>query len=263
MNEDNKPGYYAVIPSQVRYCKELKFSERLLYGEITALLNKEGYCFASNRYFAELYNVIPSTVSRWISHLEKLGFIKEVLIRDDKKQIIQRRLFTMDMDYRTFLACTYGQNKQYPYIQNEQYPIGKNDKDINLKYRIDRLFDYIINKPGEILKNEFSSINDYNKFCVILKRLEMNYTKESISIFTEENVQKIKIIIFCIKEFMSSSRNILIPNLNRQRLINIYDTCKKVEQENKGTKNEIKNYFEYYYASVINDLEKNKEQGGL
>lgn len=102
MNEDNKPGYYAVIPSQVRYCKELKFSERLLYGEITALLNKEGYCFASNRYFAELYNVIPSTVSRWISHLEKLGFIKEVLIRDDKKQIIQRRLFTMDMDYRTF-----------------------------------------------------------------------------------------------------------------------------------------------------------------
>ncbi len=238
MNDDNKPGYYAVIPSQVRYCKELKSSERLLYGEITALLNKEGYCFASNRYFAELYNVIPSTVSRWISHLEKLGFIKEVLIRDDKKQIIQRILFIMDMDYRTFLACTYGKNKQYPYIQNEQYPIGKNDKDINLKYRIDRLFDYIINKPGEILKNEFSSINDYNKFCVILKRLEMNYTKESISIFTEENVHKIKIIIFCIKELMFSSKNVLIPNLNRQRLINIYDTCKKVEQENKGTKNE-------------------------
>jgi len=45
VNDDNKPGYYAVIPSKVRYCKELKFSERLLYGEITALLNKEGYCF--------------------------------------------------------------------------------------------------------------------------------------------------------------------------------------------------------------------------
>lgn len=34
MNEKVMPNYYAVIPSQVRYCKELKYPERLLYGEI-------------------------------------------------------------------------------------------------------------------------------------------------------------------------------------------------------------------------------------
>lgn len=259
MSEENKPGYYAVIPSYVRYCEELKFAERLLYGEITALLNKEGYCFASNRYFSELYNVIPSTVSRWVSHLEKLGFIKVVVIRNDKKQIIQRRIYITDISYKNFMACTYGQNKQYPYIQNRQYPMSKNDKDINIKYRIDRLFNYMINKPGEILKSEFSSSEGYNEFCIILERLGFNYTKDMVLIFTNENLEKIKIIIFCIKELICSTKKGLISKLNRQRLINIYDTCKKVELENQDTENKINSFYEYYYASVIKDLEKNSE----
>lgn len=69
MNEE-QVGYYAIIPASIRYNKDLKFPERLLYGEITALTNKEGYCFASNRYFANLYSVTIETISRWISHLK-------------------------------------------------------------------------------------------------------------------------------------------------------------------------------------------------
>lgn len=69
---DEQINYYAIIPATIRYNKELKFAERLLYGEITALTNKKGYCFATNRYFSELYNVTIETISRWISHLKKL-----------------------------------------------------------------------------------------------------------------------------------------------------------------------------------------------
>ena len=86
MNEENRPSYYAIIPSEVRYCEELKYPERLLYGEITALSGKEGYCFATNKYFAELYHVIPGTISRWVSHLERLGFIKTEIITDERKR---------------------------------------------------------------------------------------------------------------------------------------------------------------------------------
>ena len=32
--------------------------------------------------------------------------------------------------------------------------------------------------------------------------------------------------------------------------------AKKIEQENKGTVKEIKNFFDYYNASVIKDLER-------
>ncbi len=256
MNEVNLPGYYAIIPSSVRYCSKLKFAERLLYGEITSLLTKDGYCFATNRYFANLYGVIPGTVSRWISHLEELNFIKVELIRNDKKEIVQRKIFITDISCRMLVNDTYKQKQQYTYNQNEQYPLSRNAKDTNKRYRIDRLFNYIINKTDEILEDEFSSNEEYNNLCIILEELEMNYTKEIISIFTEENIEKLKIIIFCIKEIMFSNKSKLISKLNRQRLINIYDNCKKIEQENKGTSNEIKSFFDYYYVSVIKDLEK-------
>ena len=50
MKEEIKPNYFAVIPANVRYDNELTEKEKLLYGEITCLSNKEGYCFALNNY---------------------------------------------------------------------------------------------------------------------------------------------------------------------------------------------------------------------
>ena len=65
MKEDN-PGYYAIIPATVRYDETIPPNAKLLYGELTALSNKEGHCWASNGYFANLYKVHKNTVSGWI-----------------------------------------------------------------------------------------------------------------------------------------------------------------------------------------------------
>jgi len=73
--QNEKPSYYAVIPANVRYCKDLAPQEKLLYAEITALTNKEGYCWATNNYFANLYRLSKETVSRQISKLARLGFV--------------------------------------------------------------------------------------------------------------------------------------------------------------------------------------------
>lgn len=86
------PNYYAVIPANVRYDKDLKPNEKLLYGEISALTQKEGVCWASNNYFAELYDVYPTTISKWIKHLEEKGYINIKLVYRNNSKEIEKRL---------------------------------------------------------------------------------------------------------------------------------------------------------------------------
>jgi len=86
-----KKSYYAIIPANVRYCKGLPPNAKLLYGEITALCNEKGYCWATNRYFAELYEVSNTSISIWISKLKDQGFISvEMEYKKGSKEILNR-----------------------------------------------------------------------------------------------------------------------------------------------------------------------------
>lgn len=92
--EEQQRSYYAIIPANVRYDKDLAPNAKLLYGEITALCNEKGYCWATNQYFAELYNVSDRTIKNWISQLTDKGYIqRSVKYREGTKEIEQRKLF--------------------------------------------------------------------------------------------------------------------------------------------------------------------------
>jgi hypothetical protein len=89
--EKEKPTYYAIIPANVRYDKRLSASEKLLYAEITVLTNKTGECWASNQYFAELYDVTNVAVSGWIANLKECGYIESRMeYKEGSKQILGR-----------------------------------------------------------------------------------------------------------------------------------------------------------------------------
>lgn len=91
---EHSPSYFAIIPAEVRYDKDLKPNAKLLYGEITALANQKGYCYATNKYFADLYGVANETVSRWISQLSKKGYISiDIVYKEDSKEIHERRIY--------------------------------------------------------------------------------------------------------------------------------------------------------------------------
>lgn len=91
--DEVRPGYYAIIPADVRYDDGIPPNAKLLYGEISALIGKDGFCYASNAYFMKLYGFSDPTISRLISQLEKAGYIKRDLEKDEKGQVKRRKLY--------------------------------------------------------------------------------------------------------------------------------------------------------------------------
>lgn len=129
MPDKPSPSYYANIPAPVRYDKNLSANAKLLYGEITCLCNQRGYCWAQNRYFANLYGVSPKTVSSWISSLVKAGYIYlEMTYKDGTKEIDERRLYLKE----AFPSNTYTQNRVGVYEHFSSYPHHENVMDNNI-----------------------------------------------------------------------------------------------------------------------------------
>jgi hypothetical protein len=86
-----KPNYYAILSAEVRYDNRLRPNVKLLYAEITALCNMNMECFASNRYFSELYGKSKGSISGWISELVKYGYISaEYTFKEGTKEIEYR-----------------------------------------------------------------------------------------------------------------------------------------------------------------------------
>ena len=133
-----RPGYYGILPANIRYDKNLKPMEKIMYSELTALSNKNGYCNATNSYFAELYEVSKNTVSLWIGDLEKAGYIKTKLIYESgTKNIKERRIYIADPITKN--DDTYHEKEVDPITKNDDTPITKNREDNNTSINNTRL----------------------------------------------------------------------------------------------------------------------------
>lgn len=104
-----QPSYYSILTANVRYDPRLKNHAdcKVLYSEITALSNKYGYCHATNKYFAKLYDRPVPTISKWINLLKDCGYLKVAMIKDGK-QIKERRIYPVstpiNVDVNTYLG---------------------------------------------------------------------------------------------------------------------------------------------------------------
>lgn len=140
------PNYYAIIPANVRYDRELKDKAKLLYGEIVSLSNKEKQCWASNQYFAELYGLSIETISRLISDLIKKGYLQRKFeYKKGTKEIEKRILIPID-------------DLVKGYCQNGQGGIDQKVKDNNTS---------INNKKENIKRKRFikPTLEDIKEYC--------------------------------------------------------------------------------------------------
>lgn len=125
-------NFYAIIPAFIRYDKRLPMLSRFLYGELTALCSEKGYCWASNRYFAELYEVSIETISRYIAKLKEFGYIR--ITYDSSKKDNDRRIYITDITIENIELTT--ETKAEPEEEDTTTPLTKtsNTLDENIKH---------------------------------------------------------------------------------------------------------------------------------
>ena len=71
-----KGSTFSVIPAAVRYDNTLTDKAKILYGTITAYCDKKGYCWATNKDFAEQYKCTIQYIIKLIKSLENNTHIK-------------------------------------------------------------------------------------------------------------------------------------------------------------------------------------------
>lgn len=69
------PNYYGILPSFIRYDKDIPPAAKVLYAEITSQIDFKGIFSASNDTLAKLYGVTPQSISSWLKSLKNKGYI--------------------------------------------------------------------------------------------------------------------------------------------------------------------------------------------
>lgn len=111
---------YCYIPPHVFQCDDLTPSAKILFGTIIGLTHKKGYCWASNKFLTQWNGLSANRVSKLVSKLKDKGFIAVEIIRNDKNQVIERRIYVYN-------------NLTLPNIKNNHTPIVEKNYSLCLK----------------------------------------------------------------------------------------------------------------------------------
>lgn len=233
---EEKPNYYAVIPANVRY-SDITANAKLLYGEITALSNKDGYCYATNRYFAELYGVTVVSISKWIKELSDAGFIEtEIIYKNGTKGIDSRHIRIVDSVNKTLT----------PFKEKLKGGIKEKFKDNNIN-------NIIINNNIKRNNKEKTVNIDYpNEEWQKLFEEWLSYKKEK-----KQSYKSVKSIQLCFNKLLeySDENIVLAKNIIERSIVNNWSGFFPLESKNKSNKMTV----EEAMLESYNDFMKGKK----
>ena len=122
-----KVNYYTIMPAEIRLDKRLSPFDKILYSDILTLSSKKGYCYATNKYFAQVYQMSISSISQTISKLVELGYIKRFYEYKENSKMIERRKLYVAENYTGSIK-----NLTVPIVENKKQGIGENSQDNNI-----------------------------------------------------------------------------------------------------------------------------------
>jgi len=146
-----QPNYYATLSADVRYDNRLKPNVKLLFAEINALCNMNAECFASNKYFADLYGKEKGTISGWISQLVKYQYITiSYKYREGTREISHRyiKIINGGVLKKSNTLCDKNQKSNTTSINNNI--TYSNNKGRFKKPTVNEIADYCIERKNNI-----------------------------------------------------------------------------------------------------------------
>ena len=122
MKKEIEPFINLVLPEAILGDNRLTFLERVLLIEIASLCKKNGYCWPTNRYFMNKFDLTKPTVSKSISSLSKYGYIDVEINNSEKnnsKRIIKlsealkKRITSIQENINTSIQNNFNHNNKY------------------------------------------------------------------------------------------------------------------------------------------------------
>ena len=231
--EEQQKAYYAIIPANVRYDKDLVPNAKLLYGEITALCNEKGYCWATNQYFAELYNVSDRTIKNWISQLVDKGYIqRSVKYREGTKEIEQRKLFIGSENNFTTLGNYVPDPKENNFTTPSEKKFPVNNTSINNTFNNTNEY-----KEKNIKKESVNS--------VIAEYTENKELQDALHGFVEmRNKARKPLTVRAMKLSLNKLNELALDDVTKiaivnQSIVHSWSTFYKLQNNNNGGQRQV------------------------
>lgn len=86
-------AYVSVIPEEVLKDGRLPGNAKILYGILSALMRKKGYCWPSNQQLAEAMHCSEDAVRRWVTALRRYGYLRAEVQADRQFGGSVRRIY--------------------------------------------------------------------------------------------------------------------------------------------------------------------------
>lgn len=264
MNETKKPqklpNYYGILPANVRYNKNLVPNAKILYSELTALCDSTGFCWASNKYFAKLYDVDKITISGWINSLVKEGYIKSEVIRK-KEEGTERKIYIIFNQDKGKDLPPYKGKDLTPQIKTLRHYNSTSINNTSSNNISKDIYDFRVNPT--IMDGSKSPISENGIFhSNLTKRIVTRYNKEK-NILCRVNIKKrTKVIenieknIRLLKEGKFQTKNRIDDKFRKLNNIPFEDKKYSITEIEEGFKNLVLMFDSSYHPI-------NKPKGSL
>jgi DNA-binding MarR family transcriptional regulator len=177
-------AYSVSIPMSILMDKKLSSTDKLVYAMICGLSKKNGDCWASNAYIASQLDLKKDTVSRVISKLVEIGYVKRKEFRNENKEVVKRLLSSIHA-----LSNVLPDFNTIPLLEENENPIGE----------------FSNTSPGKIQVY----IEDYNKEDIkdnniLAKKVKKGFvppTLDEVKVFFRENWYSEEIAVRAFKHY--------------------------------------------------------------